>query len=58
MVATSYVPYAIYLEFLGKAQNHHHQVTRSRPAIPRWLLNYALAHDWTLVSPDYKVMAL
>ncbi|OQE06881.1 hypothetical protein PENVUL_c016G00409 [Penicillium vulpinum] len=31
-------------------------VTGSRAAIPRWLLNHALAHDWTLVSPDYRVL--
>ncbi|KAJ6112333.1 hypothetical protein N7523_008394 [Penicillium sp. IBT 18751x] len=31
-------------------------VTGSRTAIPRWLLYHALAHGWTLVSPDYRVL--
>ncbi|KAJ5658649.1 uncharacterized protein N7484_002298 [Penicillium longicatenatum] len=31
-------------------------VTGSRIAIPRWLLNHALAHGWTVVSPDYRVL--
>ncbi|PYI01612.1 alpha/beta-hydrolase [Aspergillus sclerotiicarbonarius CBS 121057] len=31
-------------------------ITGSRNAIPKWLLNYAIAHQWPLVSPDYRVL--
>ncbi|OKL61797.1 hypothetical protein UA08_02313 [Talaromyces atroroseus] len=31
-------------------------VTGSRAAIPSWFLNYAIAHEWTLVSADYRVL--
>ncbi|RAL03331.1 alpha/beta hydrolase [Aspergillus ibericus CBS 121593] len=31
-------------------------ITGTRNAIPTWLLNYALAQQWPLVSPDYRVL--
>ncbi|KAJ6784911.1 hypothetical protein PWT90_02384 [Aphanocladium album] len=31
-------------------------ITGSRIAIPDWLLNYAHGQNWTVVSPDYRVL--
>ncbi|OOF90359.1 hypothetical protein ASPCADRAFT_212041 [Aspergillus carbonarius ITEM 5010] len=31
-------------------------ITGTRSAIPTWLLNHALAQQWPLVSPDYRVL--
>ncbi|PWY76026.1 alpha/beta-hydrolase [Aspergillus sclerotioniger CBS 115572] len=31
-------------------------ITGTRTAIPTWLLNHALTHQWPLISPDYRVL--